>query len=175
MSIHSDQTSVEWSKSHFFRIPGRTFDYGDIVVIKKKLDYWGEECGPDMTNNMCGTRLWECDIKINFQPEDVINIPIRLHSDVPYTNNIDVTEDYHSFSCDIYADDLPDYRDKILSPENTNLAFYFKTNRGDRERVRLPPSSKYEKNGNSLKIDSSFFQTNIFYFICQIEWTSDTG
>jgi hypothetical protein len=80
-----------------------------------------------------------------------------LHSDVPYTGNIDVTEDYHSFSCDIYADDLPDYRDKILQPENFDLKFYFKLGTSNREPERLPAENKYEINGNSIKVESSFF------------------
>jgi hypothetical protein len=74
----------------------------------------------------------------------VINIPIRLHSDVPYTNNIDITEDHHSFSCDLFASDLPDYRDKINKAENIDLKFYFKTGNRRREAERLPPAGQFE-------------------------------
>lgn len=50
--------------------------------------------------SLAATIMYQCEITIVTQPEGILNIPLRLHSDAPEIGFLDELED-HSFSCDL--------------------------------------------------------------------------
>jgi len=128
-------------------IRAKTFKSNEYILLRKHLMYYGQES--------------TCSITIHFQPKDITNIPIQIHSDVPLVHFIDTSKPYQSFSCDA---EVP----SNLSEVKYTVAIQ------NRKTSKQPSSDQitYSNSGSKIKVASEYFRehdSSHFQFMCVVE------
>lgn len=136
-----------------FTIAPSSFKASDTVTIHLKIS--------ELKTNM----QYLCGINLKVQPEGTENVPVVLHSDVPFNTHIDMNDD-HQFSCDI------DYGNTgALGEDVIDAVAKYEVRMYDLHDETDEPDAIYNEHRNAIKVPADFFTKNkVYVFRCEVDF-----
>jgi len=114
-----------------------------------------------------------CLLNLDIQSADVLNIPLKVHSDVGFNTFID-TELSHSFGCHIDHAHIDESKHKLIHPFERNITYTVSIY--ESKRWQKPRDAIMLDDGHGMKINPGFFMPRKYYvFICNAEYTPADG